>query len=337
MKYLVTNSYDIRYNLALETYLMEHADLSEPILYFYINSPCIILGRNQNAYEEVNLDYVKDHQIIVTRWTSGGGAVFDDLGNVSFSFITKDDGHSSGNFRKFTDPVIQALHEMGATDAELSGRNDLQINGQKFSGNAMRVEHGRMFSHGTLMYDVDLDVIGKALNVPADKIASKGIKSVHSRVTNLKPHFAPEFQNLTIEEFRDTLAKKILGIDDLQDAQPYELDQATLQAVEQLNQTVYSNWDWVYGQSPVSQLQHRQHFTQGTVDFRLKIDDGRIADLQVYGDFLGQGDVHEFAKQLRGLRYREADLAPALEKIDTEYYFGKIDRADLLALLLRQE
>lgn len=104
------------------------------------------------------------------------------------------------------------------------------------------------------MYDVDLDVIGKALNVPADKIASKGIKSVHSRVTNLKPHFAPEFQNLTIKEFRDTLAKKILGIDDLQDAQPYELDQATLQAVEELNQAVYSNWDWVYGQSPVSQL-----------------------------------------------------------------------------------
>lgn len=337
MKYLVTKSHDIRYNLALETYLMEHADLSEPILYFYINSPCIILGRNQNAYEEVNLDYVKAHQIIVTRRTSGGGAVFDDLGNVSFSFITQDDGHSSGNFRKFTDPVIQALHEMGATAAELSGRNDLQINGQKFSGNAMRVEYGRMFSHGTLMYDVDLDVIGQALNVPADKIASKGIKSVHSRVTNLKPHFAPEFQNLTIEEFRDTLAKKILGLTDLKDARPYELDQATLQAVDQLNQAVYSNWDWVYGKSPVSKIQHRQHFDQGTVDFRLEINDGRITDLQIYGDFLGQGDVNEFAEQLRGARYQENELADALSRIDTEYYFGKIDPADLLALLLRQE
>ena len=127
MKYLVTDTRDIRYNLALETYLMEHAQLDEPILYFYINSPCIILGRNQDAYEEVNLDYVREHNIIVTRRTSGGGAVFDDLGNVSFSFITKDDGHSNGNFAKFTDPVIEALHEMGATKAELSGRNDLQI------------------------------------------------------------------------------------------------------------------------------------------------------------------------------------------------------------------
>lgn len=191
MKYLVTDSRDIRYNLALETILMEHADLSEPILYFYINSPCIILGRNQNVYDEVNLDYVKQHNIIVTRRTSGGGAVFDDLGNVSFSFITKDDGNSNGNFAKFTTPVLDALHEMGATKAELVGRNDLQIEGRKFSGNAMRLEHGRMFSHGTLMYDVDLDVISDALTVPKDKIAAKGIKSVHSRVTNLKPYFSP--------------------------------------------------------------------------------------------------------------------------------------------------
>ena len=152
MKYLVTDSRDIRYNLALETYLMEHANLDEPILYFYINSPCIILGRYQDAYEEINQEYVKKHNIIVTRRTSGGGAVYDDLGNVSFSFITKDDGDSIGNFRKFTDPVIKALHKLGATDAEMSGRNDLQINGKKFSGNAMKTEKGRMFSHGTLMY-----------------------------------------------------------------------------------------------------------------------------------------------------------------------------------------
>lgn len=267
MKYLVTDSRDIRYNLALETYLMEHANLDEPILYFYINSPCIILGRYQDAYEEINQEYVDQHNIIVTRRTSGGGAVYDDLGNVSFSFITKDDGDSIGNFHKFTDPVIAALHKLGATEAKMTGRNDLQINGKKFSGNAMKTEKGRMFSHGTLMYDVDLSVIGKALNVPADKIASKGIKSVHSRVTNLKPFFKPEFQNLTIEEFRDTLAKTILGVEDLNDAREYELDAKTKRDVEELNQSVFSNWDWIYGQSPKAAIQHRKHFPQGTVDF----------------------------------------------------------------------
>lgn len=337
MKYLVTTSHDIRYNLALETYLMEHANLDEPILYFYINSPCIILGRYQDAYEEVNLDYVKQHHIIVTRRTSGGGAVYDDLGNVSFSFITKDDGDSIGNFRKFTEPVLTALHEMGAAGAELAGRNDLQINGRKFSGNAMKTEKGRMFSHGTLMYNVDLDVIGKALNVPADKIASKGIKSVHSRVTNLKPYFAPAYQDLTIEGFRDALAKKILGVDDLSQAKKYVLDAETKKKVEELNESVYSSWDWIYGKSPKAAIQHRQHFAQGTVDFRLQIEDGKIKYLKTYGDFFGQKPIADFEKKLIGVRYDRDAVVKALAGVQISDYFGKLPEADIIDLLLRQE
>ncbi|WP_283574783.1 lipoate--protein ligase [Limosilactobacillus ingluviei] len=337
MKYLVTDSRDIRYNLALETVLMEQADLSEPILYFYINSPCIILGRNQNAYDEVNLAYVKDHDIIVTRRTSGGGAVFDDLGNVSFSFITKDDGASNGNFAKFTTPVLAALHKMGATGAELVGRNDLQIDGKKFSGNAMRLEHGRMFSHGTLMYDVDLDVIGQALTVPKDKIAAKGIKSVHARVTNLKPYFTPTYQHLTIEEFRDTLAKEILGVTDLADATEYVLDEATKQAVADLNAKVFSNWDWVYGKSPAAAIQHRQHFAQGTIDFRLQVTGGKITALKTYGDFFGQQDVAEFEQRLQGVRYDYESVTAALADVDLSAYFGKIPATAVVDLLLRQE
>lgn len=337
MRYLVTDSRDIRYNLALETYLMEHAQLDEPILYFYINSPCIILGRYQDAYEEVNLDYLKKHHIILTRRTSGGGAVYDDLGNVSFSFITRDDGNSIGNFRKFTEPVLNALHEMGAKDAELSGRNDLQINGQKFSGNAMKTENGRMFSHGTLMYDVDLDVIGKALNVPADKIASKGIKSVHSRVTNLRPHFNSQYQQLTIEEFRDTLAKKILNVTSLADAKEYTLDDVTKQAVEELNRKVYSNWDWIYGKSPKAVIQHRQHFDQGTIDFRLQVDGGRISYLKVYGDFFGQKPIEEFEQLLLGCRYDRQAVEKALKSLEISDYFGKITKDQVVTLLMKQE
>lgn len=337
MKYLVTDTRDIRYNLALETYLMEHVQLDEPILYFYINSPCIILGRNQDAYEEVNLDYVREHNIIVTRRTSGGGAVFDDLGNVSFSFITKDDGHSNGNFAKFTNPVIEVLHEMGATKAELSGRNDLQIEGKKFSGNAMRIAHGRMFSHGTLMYDVDLDVIGHALNVPKDKIESKGIKSVHSRVTNLKPHFTPAYQHLTIEEFRDTLAKKILGVSDLADAKEYVLSDEDKAAVAKINAEIFSNWDFVYGKSPKAAIQHRQHFDQGTVDFRFQIEGGKIAYLKVYGDFLGQEDVRDFEQRLLGVRYDREAINQKIDEGLVARVFGKITKDEIVDLLVRQE
>lgn len=336
LKYLTSDSKDIRYNLALETYLMEHADLSEPILYFYINSPCIILGRYQNAYEEINQQYVQDHNIIITRRTSGGGAVFDDLGNVSFSFITKDDGDSVGNFGRFTEPVLEALHKMGATGAQLSGRNDLQIDGKKFSGNAMHAQDGRLFAHGTLMYDVDLTQIEHALNVPQDKIASKGIKSVHSRVTNLKPYFEPQFQQLTIQQFRDALAQQILALADLKQAKRYLIDETTRHGVQALLDQYYHNWDWVYGKSPAFELQHRAHFDAGTVDYRLNVENGKIAQIKIYGDFFGQGPIHDVEKQLIGVRFERQAIKAIFDEINVSFYFGKISAIKLVNLLIAQ-
>lgn len=336
MRYLTSNSTDIRENLALETYLMEHGDLSEPILYFYINSPCIILGRYQNAYEEINQKYVNDHQIIITRRTSGGGAVFDDLGNVSFSFITKDDGDAVGNFARFTEPVLEAIHKMGADGAELSGRNDLQIDGKKFSGNAMHSDNGRLFAHGTLMYDVDLTQIEHALNVPKDKIASKGIKSVHSRVTNLKPYFKPEYQNLTIEQFRDQLAKEILQVDDINDAVRYPIDPTTESGVYHLLNGYYQNWDWVFGESPAFTVQHRRHFDAGTVDYRLNVENGKISKIKIYGDFFGQGPIEEVEQALTGVRFDKKAVEEAFDALDVQFYFGKVTEAELVYLLVTQ-
>lgn len=337
MRYLTSDSTDIRYNLALETYLMEHADLSEPILYFYINSPCIILGRYQNAYEEINQNYVKEHNIIITRRTSGGGAVFDDLGNVSFSFITRDDGDAVGNFARFTEPVLAALHHLGAVNAQLSGRNDLQIDGKKFSGNAMHAQHGRLFAHGTLMYDVDLSQIERALNVPKDKIASKGIKSVHSRVTNLKPYFKTEFQQLTTEQFRDKLAQQILGLTDLNQATRYQIDENTNQGVQDLLNQYYQNWDWVYGRSPAFSLQHRHHFDAGTVDYRLNVEAGKIKQVKIYGDFFGQGAIQDVEKQLVGVRFERQAVETVFASLDIPFYFGKIKANQLVNLLLDQQ
>lgn len=334
MRYLTSPSHDIRTNLAIETYLMEHADLTEPILYFYINSPCIIVGRYQNVRAEINQQYVTDHDIILTRRTSGGGAVFDDLGNVSFSFITKDDGNGFGNFKRFTEPVLNALHKMGATGAELSGRNDLLIDGKKFSGNAMHVENGRMFSHGTLMYDVDQTQIEKALNVPADKLASKGIKSVKSRVTNLRPYLDPKYRNLTIEGFRDILAREILGVHDLARASSYPLDAAIQNGVAQLNQTYFKNWDWIYGAAPAYTVTHRRHFSAGTVEFQLNIEHERIADVTIYGDFFGAQPVQAVIDHLKGVKYTTAAVTEALAPLDLTTYFGAITRQDLIQLLM---
>lgn len=334
MRYLASSSHDIRTNLAIETYLMTHADLTEPILYFYINSPCIIVGRYQNVVAEINQDYVKQQHIILTRRTSGGGAVYDDLGNVSFSFITKDDGDGFGNFKRFTAPVLNALHAMGATGATMSGRNDLLIDGKKFSGNAMHVENGRMFSHGTLMYDVDQSQIAKALTVPKDKLASKGIKSVHSRVTNLKPYMAPEYQQLTIEEFRDTLAREILGVTDLKQAKTYQLDDEARAGIAELNQQYFKNWDWIYGQSPAFTIKQRRHFDAGTVEFQLNVDAGRIKTVTIYGDFFGAQPVDPVIDHLIGVKYERQAIATALASLDLTQYFGNIDRDQLIDLLV---
>ncbi|MGY5269378.1 lipoate--protein ligase [Lactiplantibacillus plantarum] len=334
MRYLASSSHDIRTNLAIETYLMEHADLTEPILYFYINAPCIIVGRYQNVKAEINQDYVDAHHITLTRRTSGGGAVYDDLGNVSFSFITKDDGDGFGNFKRFTAPVLKALHAMGATGATMSGRNDLLIDGKKFSGNAMHVENGRMFSHGTLMYDVDQTQIAKALTVPTDKLASKGIKSVRSRVTNLKPYMAPAYQHLTIEEFRDTLAREILGVADLSQAKTYQLDETALAGVAALNQQYFTNWDWIYGQSPAFTVKQRRHFDAGTVEFQLNVVAGRIEAVTIYGDFFGAEPIAPVVARLIGVKYERQAIMTALAPLDLTHYFGRIAPADLIDLIV---
>ena len=198
------NNYDASLNIALETYLVENRLVDEPILLFYINDPSIIVGRNQNTIEEVNQAYVEEKGIRVVRRMSGGGAVYHDRGNFSFCFIKDDDG-SFRDFASFTQPVIQALHKMGAKGAELKGRNDLLIEDKKFSGNAMYAKNGRMTAHGTILFDADLEEVTKALKPRKEKFESKGIKSVRSRVTNIKPYVSPEYQKLTTEEFRDLL------------------------------------------------------------------------------------------------------------------------------------
>ena len=194
MIFVPNENNDPRVNLAIETYLLTEMPLDEPILLFYINEPSIIIGRNQNTIEEINKEYVDEHGIHVVRRLSGGGAVYHDHGNLNFSFIMPDDGNSFRDFAKVTQPIIQALHDLGVEGAELKGRNDLVINDMKFSGNAMYATNGRMFAHGTLMFDSDIDEVVNTLKVRKDKIESKGIKSVRSRVTNIKPFLSEDKQ-----------------------------------------------------------------------------------------------------------------------------------------------
>ena len=314
---------------------MNHKDFGEPLLLFYYEEPCIIVGRNQNTLEEINQKYVDDHHIRVTRRLSGGGAVYQDLGNLCFSFVVDSNSEEFGDFKSFTQPIVDALHEMGATTAEVSGRNDILVDGKKFSGNAMYTKNGKTFSHGTLMLDVDLDVVTHALNVPEDKIKSKGIKSVRSRVTNLKPYLADNYRDLTVPKFRDILLKKLFHVDDLAEIkdQEYVVTPDEQTKIDAIYEQFYNNWDWVYGKSPTFSVQKRQHFDMGTVDARLTVADGQITDIKFYGDFFGPQDVSALAEQLKGSHYDRETLKKVLDQADTSQYIVGITTDQLVDLL----
>lgn len=325
-------NYDADLNIALETYLVENKLVDEPILLFYINKPSIIVGRNQNTAEEINQTYVDEHGINVVRRMSGGGAVYHDLGNVSFCFIKDDDG-SFRDFASFTKPVIQALHKMGATGAVLEGRNDLLIDGKKFSGNAMYAKDGRMTAHGTILFDSDLDEVTNALKPRKAKIESKGVKSIRSRVTNLKPYVSEEYKDLTIEEFRDRLLLEIFGVDRREDVPELKLTDQDWEGVMKIREERMGNWDWNYGQSPDFQYEQSHKFPFGFVDVRFNVRQGKMQDVRIYGDFFGLGNISDVEAKLEGVKYERQAVIEALKDVDVVHYFGKTTVEEIVELI----
>ncbi|CAH0297124.1 lipoate--protein ligase [Priestia megaterium] len=320
-------NYDPRINLAIEEYALKHLDINETYLLFYINEPSIIIGKNQNTIEEINTKYVEDQQIHVVRRLSGGGAVYHDKGNLNFSFITKDDGNSFHNFKKFTEPVVEALKKLGV-NAELSGRNDLMAEGRKISGNAQFSTKGRMFSHGTLLFDSEIENVVSALKVKKDKIESKGIKSIRNRVANISEFLE---QKVTVEEFREMLLRYIF--DGEENITEYKLTEKDWETIHQISKERYQSWDWNYGKSPKFNLQHSHRFPVGQIDVRLEVNKGKIDACTIYGDFFGVGDVEEVQEKLTGVRYEKASIEQALEDIDIPHYFGNITKEEFVELI----
>ena len=325
---------DPRTNIALETYLVENRLTDQPLLLFYINEPSIIIGRNQNTVEEVNQRYVEEHGIHVVRRMSGGGAVYHDLGNFSYCFIQEEHGPAR-DFSVFTRPVIEALHQLGVAGAKLEGRNDLLIDGKKFSGNAMYIRNGRMTAHGTILYDADLDAVTAALKPRADKIESKGIKSVRSRVTNIRPYVADAYQHLNTREFRDHLLLRIFGVNSRADVPEYTLSADDWAQVAAIRAERFANWDWNYGRSPAFTSERYHKYPQGAVDFRFNVEQGgNIKEIKIYGDFFGVGDIADVEKRLTGIPYRRDAITAAFADIDTALYFGGIAAKDLIDQLV---
>ncbi|MBD8036524.1 lipoate--protein ligase [Solibacillus sp. A46] len=319
---------DPRINLAIEEYVLKNMDIEkDDYLLFYINQPSIIIGKNQNTIEEINTDYVEENGIIVVRRLSGGGAVYHDLNNLNFSFLTKDDGNSFSNYKKFTQPVVDALAKLGV-NSELSGRNDILAEGKKVSGNAQYSTRGRMFSHGTLMFDLDIDAVVNSLKVKQDKIESKGIKSVRSRVANIID-FLPE--KITVEEFRMEILKSIFGGEE--NIKYYELTEEDWKKIHEISESRYQLWEWNYGKSPRFNIQKTKRFPSGSLDIRLDVNKGVIEEATIFGDFFGIGDVDEVAQLLIGTKYERGAIAEKLKYIEIPTYFGGVSEEDFLQLI----
>ncbi|WP_240416893.1 lipoate--protein ligase [Paenibacillus periandrae] len=319
-------------NLALEEYSLRNLPMDDSYLLFYINEPSIIIGKNQNTIEEINTDYVEQQHLHIVRRLSGGGAVYHDLGNLNFSFLMKDDGNSFHNFAKFTRPVIEILHRLGV-EAVLTGRNDIQVGEQKISGNAQYISKGRMFSHGTLLFNSAMENVASALKVKPIKIESKGIKSVRSRVANISDFLR---EPLTIKQFRDILLQQLFDCS-LADVPQYHLTEDDWAAVHKLADERYRSWDWNYGRSPKSNIQNTFKFPSGIIDVRLNVIQGKIASIHIFGDFFGTHDVSELEQHLTGIQYEQQAIFNVLNSIDIHHYFGNLTTQQFMALLLLQE
>lgn len=328
MKFISNNDItDPTLNLAMEEYVLKNMPKDDSYFLFYVNRPSIIIGKNQNTIEEVNQPYIDEHGIDVVRRISGGGAVYHDTGNLNFSFVTDDDGNSFHNFKKFTEPIVEALQSLGV-DADMSGRNDIQVGSAKISGNAMVKVKDRMFSHGTLMLNSELNEVQNALKVNPAKIKSKGIKSVRSRVANIS-EFLDE--PLDIDRFKEIILKTIFG--EATQVEEYILTDDDWKKIEQLSNEKYRTWEWNYGRNPKYNFEREEKFEKGFVQIKLDIKKGRIEHAKIFGDFFGEGDITELENALEGTMHEFDSIEEALSNYDIYHYFGDIERYELIRLM----
>lgn len=325
MLYIPNEFQDPHYNLALEEYILKEKKFTETCIMLWQNEPSIIIGRFQNTIEEINVEYVNKHSIHVVRRISGGGAVYHDLGNLNFTFIESRDSHDI-DFQKYTGPIIKALGKLGI-NAENSGRNDITIEGRKFSGNAQYKYRDKILHHGTILYDSRLDNVQEALNVKSEKIESKGIKSVRSRVTNISEYMK---EPVPIKEFKKHLLTQLFDDSPIRE---YRLTLNDIERVECLMVDKYMTWEWNYGSSPAFNIQKTGRFPWGGIDIRLKVDKGIIRNCTIFGDFFGDHDLGEFTNKLIGIMYREDKVRALLDEIDLREYFGRDISKELLEVL----
>ena len=318
---------DPAFNLAAEQYVFDCLPKDRSYFMLWQNENAVIIGKYQNTLAEINRPYVEAHKIKVIRRLSGGGAVYHDLGNLNYTYITDAGELETLNMRVFCEPIVRALAEFGVT-AEINGRNDMTIDGKKFSGNAQYLRHGRVMHHGTLLYNSDLSAVSKALQVDPEKIRAKGIESVRSRVTNIRRYMKVE---VPLFVFREMLLDFIRRETESED---YEFSEEDVREIERIRRERYDTWEWNYGKSPeCTILKSGRVEGCGTIEAFITTDRGLITGIAFYGDFFSTKDPEELTQYFIGKKPDTEGFTQALEGIAVEQYFTGLTKEELLKLL----
>lgn len=294
-------------------------------LLLWQNANTIVVGKNQNAEAEINRAFVEEHDIRVVRRMTGGGAVYHDMGNLNYSFITDVGDAEQLAMQRFTTPVVKVLRDLGL-DAEASGRNDILVSGKKVSGTAQRIMQGRILHHGTLLFESNPSMIAGALNVDSAKFQSKSAKSVKSRVGNIR-EFLPN--DMKMEEFWAYLKKALSGDGFVTDT----LSPKELSDIAELERTKYNTWEWNFGRSPNYNMTNKRYYEGGCLEPRVFVEKGLITDITFYGDFLAVKSLDELTEALKGCPMKPEAVGAVLDQFDLVELFGLIKRNEILDVL----
>lgn len=314
---------DPYFNLAVEEYVMKN--FTEDVFMLWRNDKSVIIGKYQNSAAEINIDFVNENGVKVVRRMTGGGAVFHDLGNLNFTFI---EAKGSGDFRTFTEPILQVLNKLGVP-ARFEGRNDLTINGQKFSGNAQCVYNGKILHHGTLLFASEMADLSAALKVNPLKFQDKAVKSVRKRVTNISEHLP---HPMTVLELKDVIMEHVSS--NTENAKPYTFSDEDIRAIEKLRDEKYSTWEWNFGTSPkFDYAKIIRSAAGGNVEAHLSIDKGNIVKMKIFGDFFSQGEISEFEQLFIGQPYREDAVREILRHTDLGHYLCNVTEDEFVSVM----
>mgnify|MGYP003290026834 CR=1 FL=1 len=334
MRYLKNLSTDPYFNMAFDEYALQQLSLDEPLFFLWQNRSAVIIGLNQNAYTEVDLDYLKRNNIALVRRVTGGGAVYHDLGNLNYTIVGRA-ADLNRDYPEYTRYILQALQALGV-EAELSGRNDILVGGRKVSGYAKRVYKDRLMVHGTLMFDVDLEVLERALNPPVGKLEAKGIVSVRSRVTNLRECLPGV---VDVADFKGRLERYLSC--EYRDVE-YVLQPHQLEEIARMARGKFATEDWTFRRSVTPHVQgvgeecivtRKERLRCGTVEVTIRLCNGVIVSCSFGGDFIGNLSPVALEEALVGVHYEAMYIEQCLSGMDVQRYFDGATLQELLRLL----